>query len=86
MDAGSALTALQASLHWSADSWFGLAVGLLCGVPIGILSCRLRHGRRQAKGPPRHGFLHDLLALTPAIVACALWGVWLGIMAAKYGR
>jgi hypothetical protein len=83
MDAGTALAALQSWCHWSAGSWFGLVVGVVCGVPTGMLAAKVLGGRRRPR-QQRSGFLHDLLALTPAIVACLLWGAWLGIMAAKF--
>ena len=82
MDAGAILAALQALLHWSVGSWTGLAVGLVSGVPLGMLIAGMLRRRRPRRG--RSGFAHEMLALTPAIVACLLWGAWLGIMAAKF--
>jgi hypothetical protein len=82
MNAGTALAALQALAQWAATSWMALAAGLVAGGAAGFLVGRLLPARRQPR--PRSGFAHDLLALTPAIVACLLWGAWLGIMAAKF--
>lgn len=78
MDAGTALAALQGWAQWTATSWVALAFGLVFGVLLGVI------GARWLPHRPRSGFAHDLLALTPAIVACLLWGAWLGIMAAKF--
>jgi hypothetical protein len=83
MDAGSAIAALQAWLAWSTGSWVALVVGLLLGLVAGFLTAKLS-SRRPKTASRRRTFLHDKLALTPAIVACLLWGAWLGIMAAKF--
>lgn len=77
----SALAAFQTlpqELHWS---WPVFGAGLIGGLLVSFLVRKLLFGRRR--GARRSTLGRDLLALTPALVACLLWGLWLGILAAK---
>lgn len=80
MNLEPALATLQSLLRQAAWSWPVFAVGMACGLLPGALLTRLPRRRRVAR---RSRVLHDVFALTPAILACLLWGLWLGILAAK---
>ncbi len=56
--------------------------GLLAGVLIGLVLATLILGRNALGAFLRHS-LRGAAVLAPAVLACLLWGAWIGILAAK---
>jgi flagellar biosynthesis protein FliQ len=82
MNAGTALATLESLSQPIVASWPVFASGLACGLLLGVLLAALAfRGRNKARR--KQSFFHALLSLAPAVVACLLWGLWLGILAAK---
>jgi NhaP-type Na+/H+ or K+/H+ antiporter len=81
MNARTALGNLQSLAQPLILSWPVFAFGIICGLLLGVLGAALAARRRRRSG--KRGIIRSFLSLTPAVVACVLWGLWLGILAAK---
>lgn len=72
-------------LHALPAAWPALLAGVLAGLISGGTLARAAR-RRPRVAPPRRGrhVLRRARALMPVLVACSLWGVFLGIVAARF--
>ncbi len=81
MNLQSMLAAVQ-SLAQSAPPPSPFLDGLLVGTLFGLVLASLIMGR-HALGAFLRRSLRSAAVLAPAVLACLLWGAWIGIMAAK---